>query len=381
MTSNNNIDLFIAGDFCLQDRARKLLAEGSRDKLLNMSAFREMDYRIINLEGAFIDNGRKTVKSGPSLQNPESSVSDLEYYGFNLLCLANNHLMDFGEEGLIKTLQIASAHKLPVVGAGLSRQEAAKAFIISKPGFKLAILNVAENEFGGATATGAGFNGYDAVQAFYDLAALKKQVDKVLVIFHGGHEHYPYPSPEIQKRYRFLIDAGADVVIAHHTHVYSGYEHYNNGFIAYSLGNFIFDKAGKRNDGWNTGTAIHLSFSKDKELEFELHPYSQCNEQPEVVFLKDEAKQSFLRDVRAINEVIGNEKELQKKWSGFLEKAGKKYLTYLEVPDNRYIRGARYYRLLPGWLTRHHRALMLNIVRCESHAEIVKEALSKSISK
>jgi poly-gamma-glutamate synthesis protein (capsule biosynthesis protein) len=182
----------------------------------------------------------------------------------------------------------------------------------------------------------------------------------------------------MQKRYRFLIDAGADAVIAHHTHVYSGYEFYNSGFIAYSLGNFIFDKPGKRGEGWNFGMAIRLTFSKEGKFSFELHPFSQCDENAQVQFLSD--KTAFMKNITTINTVIADKESLSREWETYLEKARKKYLTYLEVPNSRYVRGARYYRLIPGWLTRHHKALVLNMMRCESHVEIMKDALNKSVT-
>lgn len=380
MISNENLDLFITGDFCIQDRARAMLAEGKRDQLLDMSAFRDVDYKITNLEGPFIDKGTTTVKTGPSLQNPESTAQDLRYYGFNLLCLANNHIMDYDDAGLDSTLRIANQAGIPVVGAGQNKQEAARPFIIEKNGLRLAIVNMAENEFIGATENTPGFHGYDPVNVFYELSELKKQADKVLVIFHGGHEHYIYPSPDMQKRYRYMIDAGADAVIAHHTHVYSGYERYNNGLIVYSLGNFLFDKPGKRNSGWNQGMGVTVTFSHSGNTEFELHPYIQANDEPGVRFLED--KSGFLEEIERINTVIADPVKLAKEWEHHLQSGTtKKYLTYLEVPNSRYVRGARYYRLIPGWLTRRHRALILNMMRCESHIEIMRAALHRSIRK
>ncbi len=377
MNSNSDIDLFITGDFCIQDRVRLEFKAGNRDIILNTSKFSDADIRITNLEGAFIDYGTPTIKTGPSLQNPESTAAELKYYGFDLLCLANNHLMDFGDKGLFKTLELAETNQLSVIGAGINKEKAKQPHILSVKGKKIAIINIAENEFGGASLSSPGFYGYDSIEIFYQMKSLRESVNKIVVIFHGGHEHYHYPSPDMKKRYRYIIDAGADVVVAHHPHVYSGFEFYKKGFIAYSLGNFIFDKPAKRNSSWNKGIALQLTFTTDDQIKAQLFPYKQCDEEPKVDFLEGMDRDKVLAHIDEINSVISDDSLLQSKWNEFLKIAARKYLTYVEVPNNKYIRGARYYKLIPGWLTKRHKALLLNLMRCESHAEIIKQALDK----
>ena len=118
-----------------------------------------------------------------------------------------------------------------------------------------------------------------------------------------------------------------------------------------------------------------------KKLHFELYPYRQFDDKPKLSFLEGPEKKDFFENIQKLNEVIGSPEKLQKKWNDYLEKTGKKYLTYIEVPNNRYIRGARYYRLIPGFLTKRHKALILNLMRCESHREIMKASLEKNISR
>ena len=74
-----------------------------------------------------------------------------------------------------------------------------------------------------------------------DIQIAKEDNDLVIVIVHGGREHYQLPTPKQRERFRFYADAGADFVVGHHTHCYSGYEIYKGKPIFYSLGNFIFD--------------------------------------------------------------------------------------------------------------------------------------------
>ena len=74
---------------------------------------------------------------------------------------------------------------------------------------------------------------------------MRAQVEKVVVIYHGGNEYYPLPRPELKKTFHFLADIGADAVVGHHTHVFSGYEMYNGIPLVYSLGNFFFPLEGE----------------------------------------------------------------------------------------------------------------------------------------
>ena len=101
----------------------------------------------------------------------------------------------------------------------------------------IAVLNFAENEWSTASSDKPGANPINPISNFNSINITKESVDIVIVITHGGHEMYRLPSPRMKELYRFYIDAGADIVINHHTHCTSGYEKYNGKFIFYSIGN------------------------------------------------------------------------------------------------------------------------------------------------
>src|SRR5690606_10539643 len=128
----------------------------------------------------------------------------------------------------------------------------------------IGILNIAENEFCAAKENQAGGYTVNVIDNHYEIKKLKNICKKVIVIYHGGREHYQLPSPQLKERLRFYINSGADAVVAHHTHCYSGYEYYNNKPIFYGLGNFIFDFKDKyRKGNWTEGYAVVLNL-KDK---------------------------------------------------------------------------------------------------------------------
>ena len=98
----------------------------------------------------------------------------------------------------------------------------------------------------------------------------------MLVIVHVGPEHYQLLIPRMKEMYRFFIDVGADVVVNHHQHCFSGYEIYKEKPIFYGLGNFCFDWIGKRNGMWNEGLLLSLTLDLNHKRQFVLIPYRQC---------------------------------------------------------------------------------------------------------
>lgn len=374
----NPIKILITGDFCLQHRAFGIIKNNRVNQLVDLDLFKDHDLKVVNFEAPIANNEKALIKTGPSLKNPDDSIVILKKLGFNLICLANNHIMDYGPAALSGTIEKIKETDVSFIGAGSNQSEASKPFIFEKNGYRIGILNMAENEFGNASIQDPGFNAYDAIGAYNQIKSLKIEVDDVVVIFHGGHEHYKLPSPEVQKRYRFLIDAGAKAVIAHHTHCVSGWENYRDGLIIYSLGNFIFDHPTKRDDKWNYGMVVSLILDRNG-LFFELFPFEQFNHTPELRFLEGKEKENFFEDLNELNNIINNEKSLMQRWKEYLSQHKRKYLSYIEVPNSRYLRGARYFRLLPSCISKKHKAIILNLIRCDSHREIFKEAIKENI--
>lgn len=125
------------------------------------------------------------------------------------------------------------------------------------------------------------------------------------MICHGGIEFFQYPTPRMVEWYRFFIDVGADAVINHHQHCYSGYEIYNGKPIFYGLGNFCFDRFDKRNSSWNNGYLVELIFEGD-QIFHNLIPYIQCDEKPEIRRINSEIFSTY---INSINEIIREEKD------------------------------------------------------------------------
>src|SRR5690606_21014007 len=191
--------------------------------------FAQSDYNIVNLEAPVTESNSKILKTGPHLKSEkESTLEILKALNINLCTLANNHVLDYDEQGVLDTINFCKENNIQTVGAGKNKEEAAKVFYLDSDVGKVAIINIAENEWASATDTTAGANGMDLIDDIKTIQEAKSQSDFVFLIVHGGHEYYNLPSPRMQKQYRFYVDNGADAVIGHHTHCISGMEIYKD---------------------------------------------------------------------------------------------------------------------------------------------------------
>lgn len=333
------------------------------------------DLAISNLESPLIDQGNPILKTGPNLKSPESSVGVLKSAGFDLVTLANNHIMDYGDEGLATTLDACQKAGIETTGAGSSLEEARQPYFREINGIRLAVINIAENEFGTTQNGTPGCHPLDPVQNFYSIQKAKEESDKLIVIVHGGHEHYELPSPRMVETYRFFADAGADAVISHHTHCVSGYEMYKGIPIFYSLGNFLFDKPF---DGtllpWHTGIMVELNITMDS-VKFNIHPFIQCAEKAGLRTLKSDEKLAFDSHLKELNNTILNNELLREQFELYCKRSNKLYSSYIEPHSVRLLHALRNRNMAPSFLSERKKRLILNLTRCEAHRDVLIQTL------
>lgn len=370
------IKVLITGDFCPINRIEGLIESSQYSSIYNdfLPIIHEADIAITNLECPLIQEGIKIKKTGPNLKAPLKSIQALSYAGFDLITLANNHIMDYGADGLNSTIESIKNSGLAYVGVGSNLEEARKPYYYEINGISLAILNFCENEW--ATTTGAmpGANSLNLISNHYDIKAAKEQVDHVIVIVHGGHENYPLPSPRMQETYRFFIDSGADAVIGHHTHCYSGYETYKGKLIFYSLGNFIFDWPDKRNSLWNSGYAVQFNI-ENGTLSFSIHPYIQGDREPGVRLMNETEKLVFEEHLELLNQQIADPEILEMKFREFAQFHKRSYLFYLEPYSNKYLSALYNRGLFPSFVSEQRKRLLLNLISCEAHRDLLIKTL------
>lgn len=246
--------IIIAGDLCPKERGAELFEDNQFEKVFQCvkPVIEKTNYAIVNLEAPIIEgNGTPIIKSGPNLKCSEKVIDAIKYAGFKGVTLANNHYYDYGEEGALITMQKLNESNIDYVGAGKNIEDAAKILYVTIGTKKVAIINCCEHEYSIATKKHAGSNAFNPVTLFYNIRDAKDKSDFVLVIVHGGIEHYQLPTPRMKEQYRFTIDCGADAVVNHHQHCYSGYEVYKGHPIFYGLGNFCFDWKGRRRNSYS----------------------------------------------------------------------------------------------------------------------------------
>jgi len=204
---------------------------------------RSADLAMGNLECVLAEGG--TARPGPyRLRAPSPAAGVLANAGFDLLGLANNHTLDYGPEGLAETVTRLHEVGIATVGAGPDQADAARPVIRDVGGMRLAFLafNTVADPDDIAGPGGWTRAMWDQTKAVSAIAAVRAEAAAVIVSLHWGYEYELRPDPAQHDIAQALLDAGADLVIGHHPHVVQGTEIRGDGFVAYSLGNLIFDQ-------------------------------------------------------------------------------------------------------------------------------------------
>jgi len=376
------MNILISGDFVIAD-------EYANNELIDqhvVDLFQQADFRIVNLEAPLTANEpkNKILKTGPHLRMSENTIlSYLKQLKVNAVTLANNHILDYGAKGLNDTFELLDKNKINYVGAGSNLSEAAKHLTLEKEGLRIAILNFCENEWSIAKPDSSGANPLNIIDNTNQIRIAKATHDKVVCIIHGGHEYYHLPSPRMQKQYRFYADNGADAIVGHHTHCIGGYEIYNDVLIIYSLGNFLFTMTSKSECSY-TGLVLQLQLKVHSPISFELFPVKQSTKSFFTTLIEKEEKHNIEQDILALNKIIADESTLKLKWEEFILLRSRSYLNYLSPVfgiKNRYIQFIlNYFRFNRFLLTKNSLKFFLNLMRCESHADLTKEILSRKLN-
>lgn len=245
----------VFGDFMSQD-PRNIIINENLKEVLESSV-----YNICNFEAPVLSKGEPIQKSGPTLCQSEQSPSFLRENGFNVFLLANNHLMDYGEDGADKTLDSLGSEFCIGYGRGA---DAFKVKSVEVNGKKIGLLSLTQKEFGttdySSDTKGTAWIGSYIVPNIIEKA--KTQNDFVIVFPHAGLEHFDAPLPQWRLLYQYFIEKGADAVVASHPHVPQGWEFYHNKPIFYSLGNFYFEKEGK-SKFWNKSICVRIAVGEE----------------------------------------------------------------------------------------------------------------------
>lgn len=222
--------------------------------------------------------------------------------GFKVVNVANNHSMQHGNEVFLDSVRQLQAHNIACCGIAADAQAtSARPVIIEKNGLKIGFLgySLRPRQYFEHVPLYAEGHPEPMVR---DVAALRRQVDALVVSVHWGEEFIQQPSPEEIRLARRLVDAGADIIIGHHPHVLRGIEQYGRGHIVYSLGNFVCDMVW--DDTLRTSLIFECTFSREGVRDVRLVPtYTNSDFQPEV--LNGDRARSVLAALELLDQRIG----------------------------------------------------------------------------
>ena len=205
---------------------------------------RGADFAVVNLE---VPLGGKPYSGYPVFSAPDDYARQLKASGFDLLITANNHCLDRGSKGLLRTLAVLDSIDMASIGTYVSqeRRDEIVPYIGNVKGCKIAML-----------AYTYGTNGFKAINGVVDMidrAIIKKDISEarengaqvVCVNLHWGTEYMRLPDKAQRSLTDFLVDEGVDLIIGGHPHVVQpmemrySYRHEKDVLVVYSLGNFI----------------------------------------------------------------------------------------------------------------------------------------------
>ena len=357
--------LLFCGDVCF--RHQKNRGPGHAASILSEleTVLDSADKVIINLETPLAPDGvgAPITKSGPALISDPSWVDFLEEAGCGLAVMANNHTGDYGEDALSYTTELLTGHSIPYIGAGSDIDEAYSAYRFTSNGTSVSIIAVCENEFGTAGKSSAGTAGYAPERIGSKIAEEKLVSDKVIVVFHGGCENNPVPSPGCRARYRNLVRLGADAVIAGHTHCIQGYEYFQGCPIVYSMGNFLFKWSSIEEEPWYRGYIAELSIGD--RLTVRPIPYRFDTDGSKIHPLAGDKLEKTLAYIEKLSLLIPDTDELQRLYDGWCTISGLSYIKRLVAKDE-YFSAQR----APDEIVH-----LKNLLSCESHNELMRRTL------
>lgn len=244
-STSGNLRLIFGGDVMFDSTVKvRMQEEGSARVFEGIKQhFLDADLSMVNLETAISERGMPEKKQFRFRASPQTAAL-LKQSGIDVVTLANNHVLDYGRDALQDSFSFLDAQDIAYVGAGNTKMEAQKPVFIEKKGFKIAVLGasrvIPSVDWYATTERSGVFGCYDPAELYAQIKSAKTMADLVVVYVHWGNEKETKPLRYQKDIAHASIEFGADIVVGAHPHVLQGIEHYQQGVIAYSLGNLVF---------------------------------------------------------------------------------------------------------------------------------------------
>ena len=377
MSEQTKTTLLLTGDIAPHEEDLRLLLQGDAASLVGqelLAHFREADLVVGNLETVLADRDTPILKSGRALRVPPAVVKGLQALGFTAVNLANNHVFDHGACGLQSTLDALDGAKIAHFGAGADTAAAGRPWIGGRD-LRIGILGCCEHEFS-VNPHGLTANGLDWRTLIPALEELREKCDLLLVLYHGGKEYRPLPSPEEQKNCRFLIERGVDAVICQHSHTPGAVEHWRDGVIFYGQGNFLF-KMG--NPLSRQGSLLRFEVSGFRRWRYEMLPFER--RELGIRPLSDDERRIWEEKQASWAEMAASPEIVKKEWDEFCRKKQDLYLSILHGGGSLNAAFWRRMGMLKFLYPPSFAAIVRNFFMCETHREVAASILNHLMKK
>lgn len=370
MKRNADFRVLIAGDVVPSESSDfSLLSEELAKYWL------EADYRIINLEAPICAGGIAISKAGPNLKISRNSAVVVESMKPDIVCLANNHVLDYGPNGAKETTHFLEERNIDNIG--LLPKKSTFLHLHDKV---VGIYNVCDREFNVLDEVCTNVYKYD--ETLEDIRQLKDKCDFAIVIFHAGKERYRYPSPWLREICKKMVDSGADLVTTQHSHCVGCVEEYEGSMIMYGQGNFLFPE----NDyPPYTDTSVLLEVTiTDNGLTTKIIPLKKTEDKHIILDVNGDV----LDDINKRAKQIKNDKFVEDIFSRYADEQLEYYLkefypvSFYDRAMNKICKRLFNESYIIHKYGKNNQMLeLLNALRCNAHRELVIRGIENLINK
>ncbi len=233
-----SLEIFIGAGVAPTAANADAFSTGTQSLLFNglNAVWKAADARLFSLETPLSDATTCDVCA------PATCASGIAALSPTGVSLCTERIADCGADGIQATRAALKAKQVAFFGAGEDIDAADQPFFFVRHGVRVGIYAVCESERASATEHKAGANPLDLVNLSDRIREIKSNCDRLIVLYHGGKEGYPYPTPMEQKVCRKIAECGASLVLSQGSHTIGCSERWNNTTIVYGQGGFISEK-------------------------------------------------------------------------------------------------------------------------------------------
>lgn len=300
-TKGRTISLLAFGDIMLARNVEAKINKYGKDypfeKILPLINEKKRDFVFANIEGPIMEKYVKINTGSTTFSFPSTTPSTLKKNGITIVSIANNHMLDHGQNGLDETREYLSGAGIYFFGSPT---------VVSEERVFVKIIGERNFVFIGLNSAVTGLDEKKAIELIQNYE--KDKTNFIIVSIHWGEEYKLVSNTAQNKFAHTMIDSGVDLVLGQHPHVVQEIEQYKNRMIFYSMGNFVFDQYFSEETQEGLGADIEIG---DAEIVFNLIPIQSVESQPQT--MEGEKAKKWLkaladRSSKTLNEMIQNRK-------------------------------------------------------------------------